>query len=443
MWFRKTLVFSITFLFITAGTTSSIPLTVSGYTGRNTLYVGGSGPNNYTRIQDAIDDANDGDTIFVYNGTYYEHHIIIDKKIYLLGENKNSTIINVVGKHQGVQIFCDDVIVKGFTIRNNSYAFDWWCNSLLEVNKSKNVVVENNVFISDYKDPNRENHVCGICLLGSENCVLRNNTFYGCSLLIYYFDYNYSKNENAKVEYFIHDIDSSNLINGKPLYYYKNCENVIVPSDAGEIIFVNTSYSEIPKFENNDTAVNIQLICSDNNLIQNAKISDSLSGLWLHYSNHNIFMNITADGTSCSLFLWHSNYNIFQNNVLPAVTVEQYSDSNVFMKNLFKSSRTYNFSIQLESSDYNVFKCNNIYGVNIVKAILLRAMKVKNVTVIKLYNSHHTIWDKNYWGDYTGFKNVPKPIVGLHRAIYVPFNYFNFPSYLNFDWHPVNEPYDI
>ncbi|HEB37545.1 MAG TPA: hypothetical protein ENI14_02660, partial [Thermoplasmatales archaeon] len=99
-------------------------MTVSGYTGRNTLYVGGSGPNNYTRIQDAIDDANDGDTIFVYNGTYYEHHIIIDKKIYLLGENKNSTIINVVGKHQGVQIFCDDVIVKGFTIRNNSYAFD-------------------------------------------------------------------------------------------------------------------------------------------------------------------------------------------------------------------------------------------------------------------------------------------------------------------------------
>jgi len=84
LWFRKTLVFSITFLFITAGTTSNIPLTVSGHTGGNTLYVGGSGPNNYTRIQDAIDDANDGDTIFVYNGTYYEHHIIIDKKNLLI-----------------------------------------------------------------------------------------------------------------------------------------------------------------------------------------------------------------------------------------------------------------------------------------------------------------------------------------------------------------------
>ena len=29
----------------------------------NTLYVGGSGPDNYTNIQDAINDANNGDTV--------------------------------------------------------------------------------------------------------------------------------------------------------------------------------------------------------------------------------------------------------------------------------------------------------------------------------------------------------------------------------------------
>jgi len=34
----------------------------------NTLYVGGSGPNNYTKIQDAIDNASNGDTVFVYSG---------------------------------------------------------------------------------------------------------------------------------------------------------------------------------------------------------------------------------------------------------------------------------------------------------------------------------------------------------------------------------------
>ncbi len=40
---------------------------------RNILYVGGSGGNNYTYIQDAINASNDGDTIVVYSGTYYEN----------------------------------------------------------------------------------------------------------------------------------------------------------------------------------------------------------------------------------------------------------------------------------------------------------------------------------------------------------------------------------
>ena len=38
----------------------------------NTLYVGGSGPNNYTRIQDAIDNASVNDTIIVFSGLYFE-----------------------------------------------------------------------------------------------------------------------------------------------------------------------------------------------------------------------------------------------------------------------------------------------------------------------------------------------------------------------------------
>jgi len=46
----------------------------------DTLYVGGNGTGNFTSIQDAIDHAYDGDTIFVYNGTYREH-LTIKKKI--------------------------------------------------------------------------------------------------------------------------------------------------------------------------------------------------------------------------------------------------------------------------------------------------------------------------------------------------------------------------
>ena len=81
-----------------------------------TLYVGGDGPGNYSKIQDAIDNASSGDTVFVYNGTYYES-LIVDESINLLGENKNS-IIEAGYWDIAVRIAADGVNISGFTIQN-------------------------------------------------------------------------------------------------------------------------------------------------------------------------------------------------------------------------------------------------------------------------------------------------------------------------------------
>jgi len=61
----------------------------------NWLYVGGSGPGNYTKIQDAINASTDGDTVYVYEDSapYYEI-ISINQSITLLGENRLTTIID-------------------------------------------------------------------------------------------------------------------------------------------------------------------------------------------------------------------------------------------------------------------------------------------------------------------------------------------------------------
>ena len=79
-----------------------------------TLYVGGDGPNNYTRIQDAIDAAKDGDTIFVYDESspYYEDFMIY-KSINLIGENKNVIIAGTC------LIVSDYVNIKNFTFEKN------------------------------------------------------------------------------------------------------------------------------------------------------------------------------------------------------------------------------------------------------------------------------------------------------------------------------------
>ncbi|MHA2367036.1 MAG: hypothetical protein ACXAC7_23995, partial [Candidatus Hodarchaeales archaeon] len=59
----------------------------------DTLYVGGSGPDNYSSIQGAVNAAQDGDTIFVYSGVYFEN-VLIPKTVTLIGEDKETTIID-------------------------------------------------------------------------------------------------------------------------------------------------------------------------------------------------------------------------------------------------------------------------------------------------------------------------------------------------------------
>jgi pectin methylesterase-like acyl-CoA thioesterase len=58
-------------------------------------YVGGEGPGNYTRIQDAIDAASSGDTVFMYHNLspYYEN-LEVNQSITLLGENETTTVID-------------------------------------------------------------------------------------------------------------------------------------------------------------------------------------------------------------------------------------------------------------------------------------------------------------------------------------------------------------
>jgi parallel beta-helix repeat protein len=105
-----------------------------------TLYVGGSGPGNYSSIQDAINDAQAGDTIFVYSGTYFEH-ILIDKSIALIGGDKETTIIDGGLTDNCIEITADSVIVDSFTIRKGVLGFNILQSSGQEL---KNNLIRNN-----------------------------------------------------------------------------------------------------------------------------------------------------------------------------------------------------------------------------------------------------------------------------------------------------------
>jgi len=90
---------------------------IQSFENENTLLVGGSGPGNYSTIQDAINDANPGDTVFVYkySSPYYEN-ILINKSIKLIGETNRYPVICGQNLSQVITVESFLVLIMGFKI---------------------------------------------------------------------------------------------------------------------------------------------------------------------------------------------------------------------------------------------------------------------------------------------------------------------------------------
>jgi len=82
-------------------------------------------PDDYPTIQQAVDAASLGDTIFVRAGTYHEN-VFIGKTVMLVGEDRNTTVIDGNGDYRRpVYINAENVLVTRFTIRNSRFEFTY------------------------------------------------------------------------------------------------------------------------------------------------------------------------------------------------------------------------------------------------------------------------------------------------------------------------------
>jgi len=136
-------------------------------TTKTIIYVDDDGGADYDSIQEAIDAAESQDTIFVYNGTYYEN-IVVTKTITLLGEDKKTTIIDGYNDEFNliIHISADNVNINGFTIQNSKQNY---YSSGIIINNSHFNSISNNT-ITCCKD--------GIVLWdSSENNTIYHNNF--------------------------------------------------------------------------------------------------------------------------------------------------------------------------------------------------------------------------------------------------------------------------
>ena len=94
-------------------------------------------PDDYSTIQEAINNANEGDTIFVRNGTYHEH-LVVNKTVFIVGEDRTATILD--GNHTGtvISVTADSVNIRECTIQNGETG--------IELNSNGNTI-SNNTFL--------------------------------------------------------------------------------------------------------------------------------------------------------------------------------------------------------------------------------------------------------------------------------------------------------
>jgi parallel beta-helix repeat protein len=122
-------------------------------------------PYDYPTIQEAINHANEGDTILVRTGTYNEN-VVVNKTVSLIGEDKDSTVLNGTTIEPIMIVEANDVKISGFT-------FEGWATQDIAINATTGVIIVENKIVFN---------ALGIDVESSVNTTIENNVIDGFGL---------------------------------------------------------------------------------------------------------------------------------------------------------------------------------------------------------------------------------------------------------------------
>ena len=359
-----------------------IECNISVKASRDTIYV----PIDFPTIQEAINNAEEGDTIFVYKGTYYEH-ITVNKSVSLVGEDRDSTIIDGFEVGNVVSITANKVTVRNFTIQNSGS----------NISDSGIYVISNENNISCNTIINNKN---GIYLRYSDSNTIINNTissngWYGIRLhhsnntIIHHNNVSLNYNDGIYLYY-----SNNNTISGNTLYsnnngisLYHSSDNIISDNDASK----------------NDCGIWISQLAS-NNIISDNNVSSNNNGVYIYYSSDNAISGNNAYA--------NNDYGIYLHH----------SSSNIIYYNDVSSNCLYGIYLYYSSND-NIICHNNF---------------INNTG--QVWTDSVNVWDNgkegNYWSDYTG-QDLNKDGIGDTPYAIDTNNQDNYPLMGTFSDFPI------
>ncbi len=316
----------------------------------------------YTKIQDAINDASVGDTILVYSGTYYEN-VNVNKQIILEGIDigGGKPVIDAGGSGSAISLSAENITLEGFMAVNATFG-----NAGIRVNSGSNIIRNNsasnnydgiyltylgnnNTLNGNVASNNRE----GISLLSSSNNTLTNNLMTGNN-----FNFQLYGGSDSQ---FNNEIDTSNIVNGKPIYYIKDAANTVYDSsiNAGTFYCISCVNVTIKEMNLNSNGAGIFFWNTTFSRIQNVNASSSYSGLWLASSNNNTLSNNNASNNFDGIVIESSNNNTLSGNIVmknnQGIYLDYSSDNTVS-----STIASYNGEgISMYNSSNNMLRANN------------------------------------------------------------------------------------
>ena len=256
----------------------------------------------FTAIQDAVDAAGTDDTVIVYPGTYNEN-VSVNKEVTIRSySGAESTFVTAANPNDHViEVTADGVAIEGFSIHGatgNDYAG-------IYLNGVDGCAIEDNRCGWNAEHGNRygihlysasdntimrnianENGI-GIYMESSSDTILTDNTMINDGIFI---------SGDALEHWNTHTIDSSNIVNGSPVYYLSDEDGGTVPAKAGQVVLANCSNIVIENQKVSGVTMGIALGFSSHNEVRHNSVNDSLVGIYLSNSHDNtLYQNSLSD----------------------------------------------------------------------------------------------------------------------------------------------------
>ncbi len=281
------------------------------------------------------------------NNTFLSNIVENSANGFRIYDSYTHTLINNTAAHGGMgfylsasseRYFTNNTLINNTAYNNSGYHFlVHGSNNILQSNAALEGKNNYRVFGSS-----GYTQVTGIFINGFNNTLISNiaqNNYYGIRIKHPYNTlqnnimenntYNFGVDLEDRYDFrgistaneFMNNIDTTNTINGKPIYYLVNKKDLVISPEtgydnSGYLGIVNSTNITLKDLNLRGNLQGILFFSISDSLIDNITVSNSMEGISLYYSSHNQITSSKISNNIHGIYLLNSLQNTLSNNLI-------------------------------------------------------------------------------------------------------------------------------